>query len=124
MKGGWGRWVRGVEVIDTTSTSRSRSASASATALSSLKTSTRAPASRLPDASKLLPVASVTPARVSTVASKGAPPPSVAVTSNHVAEVKAMRSRSRSQTRRIATDWTRPADRALSTARQRTGETS
>ena len=39
-------------------------------------------------------------------------------------QVQAMRSRSRSRTRRIATDWTRQAERALSTARHSTGDTS
>jgi len=35
-----------------------------------------------------------------------------------------MRSRSRWTTRRVATDWTRPADRPCRTLRHRTGETS
>src|SRR5665213_232025 len=69
--------------------------------------------------------ASEEPSTDSSVASKALPFVFMAaVTSNQVAEVKSIRSRSRSHTRRIATDWTRPAERALSTARQRTGETS
>jgi hypothetical protein len=35
-----------------------------------------------------------------------------------------MRSRSRSTTRRVATDWTRPADRPWETLRHSTGEIS
>ena len=40
------------------------------------------------------------------------------------ARTNAIRSRSRSTTRRVATDWTRPADRPALTLRQSTGETS
>ena len=91
----------------------------------SLSTSTDALASSRPEASKFLPVASEEPFTDSRVASKVALLAlKVAVTSNQVADVKAIRSRSRSHTRRIATDWTLPAERALSTARHRTGETS
>ena len=125
MKGGCGRWVRGVDATDVTVTSAPVSARAIDAADASPKTWTFALASRTPPASKFLPVASGEPSTDSSVASKALPrESSVAVTSNHVAEVKSIRSRSRSQTRRIATDWTRPADRALSTARQSTGETS
>lgn len=48
----------------------------------------------------------------------------VPVRSQYSAERKAMRSRSRSTTSRVATDWTRPADRRGMTFFHRTGETS
>ncbi len=125
INGGCGRCVRGVEVTEVTARRSPTNAVARAWAASSLKTVRGALDSRAPRASKFLPVASAAPLRVSTVASKVVSlARSVAVTSNQVAERKAMRSRSRSQTRRIATDCTRPAERALSTARQSTGETS
>jgi hypothetical protein len=43
---------------------------------------------------------------------------------HHVADRKRMRSRSRSTTMRVATLWTRPADRPCMTFFQRTGESS
>ena len=43
---------------------------------------------------------------------------------HHVAERNRMRARSRSTTIRVATLWTRPADRRGITLRQSTGETS
>ena len=125
MKGGCGLCVRGVDAIETILTSAPRSAPATAVAAGSLSTCTDAFSSSCPDASKFFPVASEEPLIDSSVASKVALlARSVAVTSNQVAEVKAIRSRSRSQTSRMATDCTRPAERALSTARQSTGETS
>ena len=48
----------------------------------------------------------------------------VPVRSQYDAARNAMRSRSRSTTRRVATDCTRPADRPRATLRQRTGEIS
>ena len=48
MKGGWGRWVRGVEAIEATVTFACVSCSAMEFADSSLKTSTGALASRRP----------------------------------------------------------------------------
>lgn len=46
------------------------------------------------------------------------------VRSQYSAERKAMRSRSRSTTSRVATDWTRPAESFGMTFFHRTGETS
>ncbi|CAM5253785.1 hypothetical protein SHIRM173S_09419 [Streptomyces hirsutus] len=48
----------------------------------------------------------------------------VPVRSQYSAERNAMRSRSRSTTSRVATDWTRPADSRGMTFFHRTGETS
>src|ERR1700722_1663201 len=125
MNGGWGHCVRGVEATDVTVSEVPGSTWAIDVAETSLKTSTLAFASSTPLASKFLPVANEVPLTDSSVASNEFPFESMfAVKSNHVADLKSMRSRSLSQTRRIATDCTRPAERALSTARHSTGDTS
>ncbi|CAM5664316.1 hypothetical protein SGRIM128S_03143 [Streptomyces griseomycini] len=58
------------------------------------------------------------------LASPARPVAKVPVRSQYSAERNAMRSRSRSTTSRVATDWTRPADSFGMTFFQRTGETS
>jgi hypothetical protein len=80
--------------------------------------------------SKSLPVAIRSPFSATSVAPKvRGPSPafrtaSVASTSQYSAVRNAIRCRSRSTTMRVATDWTRPADRPLRTLRHSTGETS
>src|SRR5580700_11989318 len=91
MKGGWGRWVRGVDATDVTATAAPGNTAAIDVAEDSLRTWTFAFASRTPPASKFLPVASDEPFTDSSVASKAVPLASMlAVTSNQVADVKSM----------------------------------
>ena len=123
MKGGWGREVKGFSVTEVTLNAAFGRAAESAAA----EGPSRARRSEVfaPVESKSLDPARSTPPRLTSVAPNASGVfVNVAVTSCQVAEVKAMRSRSRSTTRRVATDCTRPAERRGSTFFQSTGETS
>ncbi len=86
----------------------------------------------MPWAVKSRPAATRLPSTEARVAGKVLGPSAVpepaasktALRSQYSAEVKAIRSRSRSTTRRVATDWTRPAESLGMTFFHSTGETS
>jgi len=78
-----------------------------------------------PSSPKSRPVATRAPSTAARRASKDSSPRAKrAVTSQYEADRNAMRSRSRSTTRRVATDCTRPADRPGPILRHSSGETS
>ncbi len=133
LNGAAGRRVYGFESTEetTTETEGSRSAVASACAACS----SRATASAFPFAddlswplsSKSRPVATRVPSSRARRDSKGADSVDVARSaerSQYPAATKASRSRSRSTTRRVAADCTRPAESPGPILRQSTGETS
>jgi hypothetical protein len=127
VKGAAGRRVYGFDSTLCTprGTDGSRSASASASAVDA--SSGRESFFSAPLSSKSRPVAMRAPSMRTSRASNGSScsiGDSDAVRSQYDAVTKASRSRSRSTTRRVAADCTRPADRPGPTLRQRTGDTS
>ena len=88
-----------------------------------LSTITASPFSR-PRSSKSRPWAMRLPSSATSFASKVSPFSNSATRSQYSAGMNAMRSRSRSTITRVATDWTRPADRRGMTFFHNTGETS
>ncbi len=125
MNGGAGERRNGFSV--TARTVKERPARAEATEVASSSTRIRAVPFCTPSSLKSLPVAMVRPPSETSAAPK---PAGASVWENvpsiphQVAEWKRIRARSRSTTMRVATLWTRPADRRGMTLRHRTGETS
>ena len=126
--GAYGLRVYGLESIDRTENCESRSAPASAVAVSSFKWTVFAPFSSpielksRPCATRLLSTETRREGNCRGV--RLSPASSVASRSQYDALRKAIRSRSRSTTIRIATDCTRPADSFGMTFFHSTGETS
>ncbi len=127
MNGAAGERRNGLSVTALTVKERPASALATEVASSSPRTRTFSLPVRSPCSSKSLPVATVDPPSVTSVAPKPAGASAwvkVPSTPHHVAERKRMRARSRSTTIRVATLCTRPAESLGITLRQSTGETS
>ncbi len=127
MKGAAGERRNGLSVTALTVNDRPVRAAATEVASSSPRTRTSALPVRAPCSSKSFPVATVAPPRATSVAPKPDGVPvwlKVPSTPHQVAERNRMRARSRSTTMRVATLWTRPADRRGMTLRHSTGDTS
>ena len=127
MNGAAGERRNGRSVTERTVKVCPTRAVATEVASSSPRTRTSALPVCSPCSSKSFPVATVVPPSVTNVAPKplgAAALANVPSTPHHVAERKRIRARSRSTTIRVATLWTRPADRRGITLRQSTGDTS
>ncbi|MCO4699818.1 hypothetical protein LRR80_05919 [Streptomyces sp. RO-S4] len=129
--GAYGERRYGLDSTERTANRVSARAAASARAFASSRWRVLAPFS-CPSESKSRPCATRRPSTVcsratsvdGSLASPARPVEKVPVRSQYSAVRNAMRSRSRSTTSRVATDWTRPADRRGMTFFHRTGETS
>ncbi len=122
MNGGLGRRTYGLRSTRPTRKEACSSRPASARAASSSSVTESALRS-FPSCPKSRPVATRLPSSAASRASNDSGS-NVAARSHHEAAVKRIRSRSRSTTSRVATDWTRPAESPRMIFFQRTGETS